>query len=463
MAAKKVFRKPVDRQVAITSRSSIGTPISWRMWIGLVIGLLVPVVVYGDSWLGSRGEALIGFCLLIGLTVMCSANIRAIKIETIAWGVFLQLVIAVAVLKIEVGGQHPGEVFFIWIAAGVKRFLEFSDSGARFVFGDLADPATLEKAFKKRTFVFAFSALPTIIFVSSFFSLLHYLGVIQQVVYILSLVMRRLMKTSGAETLAAVENVFMGQSEAPLIVRGYLPAMSRSELLAVMTGGMATLSGGMIAVYVEMGVEPITLLTTGLMAAPCSLYVAKILIPEASDAGGRKDALPAQDSEHANALDAIASGATSGAKLAINIAAMIIAFMAFFAMVDCLISLIFPGWSLQAFFALLFFPMAKVIGIETGDAPVVASLLGKKLVSNEFVAFVELTRPDAPVLSARSRSLATFAVAGFANFSSIGIQLGAMGTLLPARRSELAQLGGLALIGGFISTLLNAAIAGILL
>jgi CNT family concentrative nucleoside transporter len=229
-----------------------------------------------------------------------------------------------------------------------------------------------------------------------------------------------------------------------------------------MSGGMATLSGGMIAVYMGMGADPVALLASGIMSAPCSLYVAKLLVPETAVPQTMENAVPARDKKHTNILDAIASGATTGMALAINITAMIIAFLAFLTLIDYLLDAVMPDLSLQAIFAWLFNPIATLIGIEHADAPTVASLLGTKLVGNEFLAFAQLTQKPVSI-SPRSLTLATFALSGFANFSSVGIQLGAMGALAPNRRADIAQLGGRALFGGFLATLLNASIAGFLL
>jgi concentrative nucleoside transporter, CNT family len=283
--------------------------------------------------------------------------------------------------------------------------------------------------------------------------------VIQWLVTIAAKFMKRFMQTSGAETLAAIENIFMGQSEAPLIVRPYVATMTNSELLALMTGGMATLSGGMIAVYIAMGVDSVALLASSVMAAPCSLYLAKLLLPETGAPLTMGQTQAAREKEHANALDAIASGADRGMRLAISIAAMLIAFLALIACLDFLLNAITPALSLQKIFAWVFSPFAFLIGAPDHDIMAVANLLGTKAVTNEFVAYAQMTA-GAAQLDARSLTLATFALGGFANLGSIGIQLGALAVIAPERRADFARLGPKAFLAGYLATLINAAVVG---
>lgn len=443
--------------------SQTATPMAWRLTLGCAILVLTGVAYFLQDVIGPRGQAACGVLCFLGVAALFATSLRDLNWRTIGWGIVIQVALAIFVIKIEVGGIRPGHESFLWVAQAFKKFLDFSDIGARFVFGPLADPDEFGRVFPNRGFVFAFSALPTIIFVSSFFTLLHYLGVIQILVSLVARAMKYLMQTSGAETLAAVENVFMGQSEAPLIVAPYISQMTRSELLALMCGGMATLSGGMIAVYIGMGVDPVALLATGIMSAPCSLYLAKILLPETQKPKTMGGAHPTRGPSHANALEAIAAGASSGMYLALHIAAMLIAFLAFIALLDFLLGSIWPDLSLHKVFSYLFAPVALLLGVNGADIPAVANLLGTKLVANEFVAYLQLTGPIHHGLSPRAFTLATYALAGFANFSSIGIQIGAMGTLAPTRRADLAKLGLRALLAGFLATLLNAAIAGVLL
>jgi CNT family concentrative nucleoside transporter len=255
----------------------------------------------------------------------------------------------------------------------------------------------------------------------------------------------------------------MGQTEAPIIVKPYVPRMTQSELLAMMVGGMATISGGVMAVYISLGADPVAILTTSVMAAPCGLYLAKILLPEVEEPETRGRVRMIVERQHVNVIDAAAAGASDGTMLAINVAAMLIAFLAFIAMFDAIIGLVREGMTLSTLFSIAFAPVAVLMGIPAADVPAMADLLGTKLVANEFVAFVKLTSEYRGVLSERSYVLATYALTGFANLGSIGIQLGGIGAMAPSRRSDLARLGGRALLGGFLATLINAAIASMLL
>ena len=289
-------------------------------------------------------RALMGIVAFILTAVACSVNPSGIRWSFVARGVMLQVVLAAVILKLSVGGVRPGYIVFTWLAAGVTRFLEFTSVGAVFVFGEIADPQAMASVFPNG-FVLAFAALPIIVFVSSVFAVLYHLGVIQIVVRLLAKLMMPLLGTSGAETLSAVANVFMGQTEAPIIVRPYVPRMTQSELLALMTGGLSTIAGSMFAVYVGLGADPVAMLTTSVMAAPCGLYLAKILLPETDIPVTLGDANVEVNSEHANVVDAAASGASNGMQLALNVAAMLIAFLAFIAMIDYLLALIRPGLS----------------------------------------------------------------------------------------------------------------------
>jgi CNT family concentrative nucleoside transporter len=317
---------------------------------------------------------------------------------------------------------------------------------------------------KGKGFVFAFSALPTIVFISSFFTVLYYFGVLQLVVRGMAWAMRKLMRTSGAETLSVTANVFMGQTEAPLIVKPYVERMTRSELLALMVGGMAHISGGLMAVYIGMGADAVAILATSVMASPCSLYLAKIVRPETDTPETLGIAKTQVEHTHANVIDAAAAGASDGMRLALNIAAMLIAFLAFIALFDSLLGWLKPGLSLAQIFGDVFWPVAQLMGVESGDTKKVGNLLGTKLIANEFVAYTEFqTYLGKGELSERSRVLATYALTGFANIASIGIQIGGIGAMAPSRRSDLARLGGWALLTGFLVTLINASLAGLLM
>jgi CNT family concentrative nucleoside transporter len=446
-----------------------GTPLPVRL--GLLAGVVgLTVVAYLlQPVIGERGQAAFGVVCLIGLVAAFSENLRAVDQKTLLCGIALQFLLAVAVIQSE------------WVRAaieavgdGVKQLLNFSAEGGKFVFGPLADPGG------PAGFVFAFVALPPIIFVSAFFSLLYYFGVLQLVVRAMARVMMWLMRTSGAETLSVSANVFMGQTEAPLIVKPFVPRMTRSELMALMASGMAHISGGMMAVYISYGADPVAVLTTCVMACPCSLYLAKLLVPETQTPETLGTAKIEVESKHVNPIDAVAAGTTDGLKLALNVAAMLIAFLALVALVNALLGGIKPGlsaaglsadalswWpdklSLQHLLGWVFRPAAFLIGVPPDECGRVGSLLGVKLVLNEHVAYVALTKDAAFAdLSPRAKILAVYALTGFANFSSVGIQLGGIGAMAENRRADLAKLGLRALFVGFVATLVNAAVAGLL-
>ena len=439
-------------------------PVSDRTLRLAVIGLALALalVAFGLRYVVSPGaRGAIGVLCFITLVTAFSNNIRAINWRTVGTGIALQLGLALFILKFEIDGWRPGYAAFAWMSAAVARFLEFTNAGSQFVFGDLANPAVMGTVVPNG-FVFAFVGLPTIIFVSAFFTVLYYFGILQFIVRLMARAMMRLMGTSGAETLSAAANVFMGQTEAPLIVKPYVPGMTQSELLTMMVGGLATIAGGVMAVYIALGADPIAILTTSVMAAPCGLYLSKILMPETEEPETRGEVTTAIDRPHANVVDALAAGASDGTVLAINVAAMLIAFLAFLAMIDFLLGAVVPGLSLAAIFARVFAPAAILMGVPMADVPAIADLLGTKLVANEFVAYVKLTTEYRDTLTPAGYTLATYALTGFANIGSIGILLGGIGGMAPSRRSDIARLGGLALLAGFLATMINASIASML-
>lgn len=482
---------------------------SWRLAIGLAVGLLTGAVYLLQEIIGTRGQALAGVFCFFGMVAAFSTNLRAVNWRTIGWGVALQLVLAFLVLKAGytrpttddetrvLQAQHaaaligtaalgPFEVlpvtraeppatkpirpfYSIFESVGdvVKAFIGFSDKGAEFVFGNLATPGDVAlNPGVKFKFMFAFKALPPILFVSAFFTVLYHWGILQWVVKLMARVMVYLMRTSGAETLSVSANVFMGQTEAPLIVKPYVPRMTNSELFTLMVSGFAHISGGMMVVYINYGADPVAVLTTCVMACPCSLYLAKLFLPEVSlpETSGTLH-VSSETSPFVNAIDAAASGTSDGLRLALNVAAMLVVFIAFVAMFDAILGLISPGLSLQTIFGWLFSPAALLMGVEYDDVQKVGGLLGSKLAINEHFAYLQMkemkTIPE--FMTARSYKLAAFALTGFANFASVGIQLGGIGALAPERRHDLARLGLRALFVGFVATLLNAAIAGVLL
>ncbi len=430
--------------------------------------------------LGTRLIGLVGILVLLGATYLMSNNRRAIRWGIVAWGLGLQLIFALFIMRTRIGFA-----IFNSIGEGVKNLLAFSDAGAQFVFGRLADPAYIEQvsrtvpdsiAFANRFgLIFAFKILPTIIFVASLFAILYYLGIMQRIVYAMAWVMARTMRVSGAESLSSAANVFMGQTEAPLVIAPYIRAMTQSELLAVMIGGMATVSGGVLAAYIGLGVDPVFLLTGSVMAAPASLMVAKMLFPETETPETAGSVQITTKSTDANLIDAASRGAGEGMQLAINVAAMLIAFIALIALVNAVLGYLggVTGFNaalgrpfdLGLIFGYLFAPLAFVMGVPAADILNVGSLFGTKLVLNEFVAYLRLSPAGENVqalLQPRSVLIVTYALCGFANFSSIGIQIGGIGGLAPERRSDLARLGLRALFGGFVATCLTATIAGLL-
>jgi CNT family concentrative nucleoside transporter len=434
---------------------------------------------------GVRGQSVAGVVCFLSLGFLFSANLRAINWRTVGWGMALQACIALFIMvEIPWGGEttRPGYAVFHAVGRGFTQFLEFSKAGGSFVFNGLANGEEMQRAFPlEGGFLFLVTVLPPIIFVSSVFTVLYYLGVLQFVVKIFARGMMYLMGTSGAETLSTTANVFMGQTEAPLIIKPFVPKMTRSELLTLMISGMAHIAGAVMAVYIGMGADAVAILATSVMAAPCSLYLTKILIPEMEQPVTSGKAEIVLEKQHANVVDAAAAGASDGMFLAINVTAMLIAFLSIIALLDFLLGQFsgliqntlwgdFPKLSLAWLFSQLFAPAAFLMGVTEADVPRVAELLGIKLTANEFVAFSALTRPsefsNVPIrslISERSFILSTYALTGFANFGSIGIQLGGIGAMAPNRRGEMARLSGLALFGGFLATLINASLAGIFL
>jgi CNT family concentrative nucleoside transporter len=438
------------------------TPITWRAGIAVAIALLGGAAYVFRDTVGMRGQALLGSFCFFGLVAMFSSNLRRVNWRTIGWGVALQVALAVLVLKVPFVHQGLEAVKGVVVA-----FIGFSDKGAEFVFGNLARPGDLAlKPGAEFLFIFAFKALPPILFVSAFFTLLYHYGILQRLVRAMARVMVHLMRTSGAETLSVSANVFMGQTEAPLIVKPYVPRMTNSELFTLMASGMAHISGGMMVVYINYGADPVAVLTTCIMACPCSLYLSKLFLPEVSrpETAGAVHA-DREKSPYVNGVDAVASGTTDGLKLALNVAAMLIVFIAFVALFDALLGAMVPGLSLTKVFGWLFAPVAFLMGVDLADASKVGTLLGSKLAINEHYAYLVMKgwKETADFMTPRSYTLAAFALTGFANFASVGIQLGGIGALAPDRRHDLARLGMKALFVGFVATLLNAAIAGIFL
>ncbi len=430
-------------------------------FVAIALGLTAVAYLLRDL-ADPRVRAVLGVAVFISVTASCSADIRNIRWRTVAWGLSLQALLAFVILKLVIGGVRPGYALFTAIARVAERFMKFTDAGSRFIFGELANPEVVSQLFPGG-FVFAFTALPIIIFISSFFSVLYHFGILQFFVKQTARIVVYLLNTSGAETLSAVANVFMGQTEAPIIVRPYVSQMTRSELLTLMVGGMATISGAVMAIYINLGADAVAMLTTSVMAAPCGLYLSKILMPESEVPKTLGAVTVNVKRQYANVIDAAAGGATQGMTLAINVAAMLIAFLAFIALIDYVLALLHPALSLASLFSVVFAPAAFLIGVASADVGAVADLLGTKIVATEFVAYVKLTTEYQDLIEPRSFVLATYALTGFANFGSVGILLGGLGGMAPERRGDLARLGTRALFGGFVATLINASIASLLI
>lgn len=402
-----------------------------------------------------RLVSLLGLFSMVGFCFLLSTNRKAIQWRTVLVGILLQMVFGVLILK-----TPYGRVTFEYMGKAFNAVLEYTTQGSTFIFGNLANP-------KNFGFIFATMVLPTIIFMSALMSLLYHVGIMQKIVEILARIMMKGMKASGAESLAAAANIFVGQTEAPLVIRPYVGQMTRSEMMCLMTGGMANVAGGVLAAYVGFGIDAGHLLAASVMSAPASILLSKLMVPETEvsvTAGVMKVELPQLST---NAIDAAASGASEGMSLAINVAAMLIAFVALIAMLNGMISGMggwfgFPQLSFEMIMGYLFAPVGWLIGCPWDDCLIVGNLLGKKIVLNEFVAYLDL-KENMPRISERSAVLSTYALCGFANFSSIAIQVGGIGTLAPEKRGMIAGLGIKALIAGTCSSLMTACIAGILI
>lgn len=408
-----------------------------------------------------RVISMLGLVVMIGLAWAMSEHKKQVKLRVVWGGLLLQLVLAVFILKTSIGAaifQTIGDFF--------TATLGFVDAGTSLVFGE-----------EYLHHFFAFKVLPTIIFFSSLMSILYYLGIIQKIVEAFAWVMQRTLGTSGSETLAAAANIFVGQTEAPLMVRPYISSMTKSELMALMVGGFATIAGGVLVAYAGMGIDAGNLVAASVISAPAALLISKLMIPETEQSVTLGHVELAVEEKHANVIDAATKGALDGMKLTLNVVAMLIAFLGLVALVDAALGLIgeWTGalfgynwhWSLAALFGYVFAPFAYLLGIPWSDCFYAGELLGKKMVLNEFIAYAQMmewSQPDSGVvLSERSTLILTYALCGFANFGSVGIQIGGIGGIAPERRAELAILGIRAMIGGTLAMMMTACVAGILI
>ncbi|MGK7929835.1 MAG: NupC/NupG family nucleoside CNT transporter [Microcystaceae cyanobacterium] len=396
--------------------------------------------------------SLLGYVVFIALIYGFSQHKTAIRWRTLALGIILQFSLGIFILKTPFGLS-----LFQILGNGVTAFLNYADEGSKFVFGE-----------NYAQFFIAFKVLPTIVFFSSFITILYHYGILQRIVKGLAWVMQRSLRTTAPETLSCAANIFVGQTEAPLLIKPYVQKLTKSELHAVMTGGFATIAGGVMAAYIALGIQAEYLIAASVMAAPMSLGLGKLLVPETESSHFESNVEIEMKSPYTNVIEAATIGAKEGGLLALNVAAMIIAFLGLLALINGVFGYVgglfgFPTLSLTLVLSYLFFPVAWLMGIPWLDCGLVGELLGKKLIINEFIAYIDLREMiEQDLISQRTEILTTFALCGFANLGSLGIQIGGIGAIAPNRTRDLSQMGIKALICGFLVSLMNACVAGIL-
>lgn len=415
-------------------------------------------------------QPLIGLFGILGLAYALSTNRKAISLRVVGWGLGLQVLFALIVLKTGIG-----QTVFTVLGDKMRELLSFSIVGSGFVFGALGDASVWSRVMTgalgeegaRYGVVFAFQILPTIIFIAALFAILYFVGLMQIIVRLFAVVMNKVMGASGAESLNVAASIFMGQTEAPLTIRPFLARMTQSELMTVMTSGMAHISGGIMAAYIAFGIDAKHLLTAVIMTAPGTLMMAKMFVPETETPETRGTVKLEVVNEDVNIIDAAGRGTAEGLHLAMNVGAMLISFVALIALVNAILGAAggwvgIEGFSLQIIFGWVFAPVAWSLGVPWKDAATIGNLLGTRMVLNEFIAFAQLGgMKDA--LDPRSFTIATFALCGFANFASIGMQIGGIGALAPTRRGDLARLGLRAMLAGTLANFLTAIIVGFLL
>ena len=431
----------------------------------VVAGLAaIAAVAIGLGAVGlTRIQPVAGLAVILALAYCISSARNAIDYRTVGWGLGLQFLFAIVVLKTSVG-----QLVFRTAGAYITKLLDFAYVGSSFVFGPLGNRDVWPKIMtnvlgqegSQYANVFAFMVLPTIIFIAALFAMLYYFGVMQLIVRVFAVLMRRFMRASGAESLNVAASIFMGQTEAPLTIRPFLPRMTESELMTVMTAGMAHISGGVMAAYIIFGAKAEHLLTAVIMTAPGTLMMAKLFVPETGQPETMGTVKLDVEKTDVNVIDAIGRGTGEGLHLALNVGAMLISFLALVALLNAILGV--AGLSMQQILGYAFAPIAWSLGVPWVDAPTVGNLLGTRMVLNEFVAYSQLG-PLQATLDPKSFTIATFALCGFANFSSIGIQIGGIGALAPERRHDLARLGLRAMLAGTFANFLTATIAGMLL
>ncbi len=410
-----------------------------------------------------RFIGIFGILAILGIAFAMSTDRKAIRPRIVAWGLGIQLSLALFILKTDIGIK-----IFAFLGAVVNTLLEFSSEGAAFIFGDLVRKP------ESFGFIFAFQVLPAIIFVGALMNIAYYLGLMQLVVTAVAKVMVKTLGTSGAESLSAVGTVFVGQSEAPLLIKPYIPEMTKSELMAIMTGGMATIAGSVMAAYIGMLGEEWApqLLAASIMGAPAGLVMAKLMVPETEESKTKGEVKMSVEKTESSVIEAAAKGALDGMHLAFIVGALLIAFIALIALINYVLGFIPVGegqqLSMELILGYLFSPLTFLMGVPTQDIQTVGALLGKKIVLNEFVAYSELSQIIKGevanlTLTPQGKTIATFALCGFANFSSIAINIGCIGGIAPERRGELAKLGPKAMVAGALASCLTATIAGLLM
>lgn len=418
-----------------------------------------------------RFTGLIGIALILGIAFLCSNNKRRINLRLVVTGIILQVIIALLVFKVPAVNQ-----FFQYLGKGMEKIEGFAKQGAGFVWGGAAAydyKGVLTDYRSPGTFVFAFNITATIILVCVLVAIFYYLGIMQRIVAVIARAMNFVMRVSGAEALSNVASAFVGQVEAQVMIRPYLPTMTRSEILASMSGSLACIAGGTLIVYANMGlraglsIAP-QLIAASLMAAPGALVISKIVFPEVEESQTMGKVKLEVKSGYSNLLDAISHGASDGFKIAMNMIAMLIGFIALIAFIDWTllkIGHIFSAdldLSLNFIFSKIFYPFAWTMGVPAQDVNSAATLLGQKITINEFVAFSSLTTNTVPIVTPKGLTIITVAICGFANFASVGMQIGGIGALVPERRADLAKLGMRALLCGTLASYMSAAIAGML-
>lgn len=403
-------------------------------------------------------RGLLGMIVILGIAYAFSNNRKKIDLRLVGSGLALQLIIGVLVLTVK-----PVTTFFQSIGHGMEKIEGFGREGAKFVLGNLADPGELSKILgENKGFIFAFNIPATIILVCVLVAIFYQLGIMQRIVSGISKGMYFIMRTSGAETLSNVASAFVGQVEAQVMIRPYLAGMTRSELLASMSGSMACIAGGILIVYVNMGVAAEYLIAASLMAAPGALVISKIVYPETEVSQTKGTVTLEVKKPYNNLIDAISHGASDGMQISINVIAMLVGFIALIATINFLLGLIYPDLSLTSILGYVFYPIAWVMGVPQAEAQQVAALMGEKITMNEFVAYSHFIGIKS-TLSPKAAAIASFALCGFANLASVGIQIGGISKIAPERSKDLAELGLKALLCGTLASYLSATIAGMLI